>query len=96
MAFRTLSTSTNVVIHVTCRRRIDWGRLLVALDVGAPADFTDPDRSFVDDLPQPYRLIVGVLDTEVFSAKLLYKGSSNKRFPIRQSIDWSRLSGIAI
>lgn len=40
---------------------------MIALDVGPPADFTDPDRSFLDNLPQPYRLIVSVLDTEVFS-----------------------------
>ncbi|CAM9626535.1 unnamed protein product [Ectocarpus fasciculatus] len=47
------------------RRRIDWRRLMIALDVGPPADFTDPDRSFLDNLPQPYRLIVSVLDTEI-------------------------------
>lgn len=38
---------------------------MVALDVAAPVDFTDPDRSFLDNLPQPYRLIVSVLETEV-------------------------------
>lgn len=37
----------------------------MALDVAPPTDFTDPDTSFLDNLPQPYRLIVGVLDTEV-------------------------------
>ncbi|CAB1115849.1 unnamed protein product [Ectocarpus sp. CCAP 1310/34] len=47
------------------RRRIDWKRLMIALDVGPPADFTDPDRSFLDNLPQPYRLIVSVLETEI-------------------------------
>ena len=38
---------------------------MVALDVAAPGDFTDPDQSFLDNLPQPYRLIVSVLETEV-------------------------------
>lgn len=42
---------------------------MAALDVAAPADFTDPDRSFLDNLPQPYRLIVSVLDTEVHSRR---------------------------
>lgn len=37
----------------------------MALDVAPPTDFTDPDISFVDRLPQPYRLIVDVLDIEV-------------------------------
>lgn len=55
-------------IFIFSRRRIDWKRLMIALDVGPPADFTDPDRSFLDNLPQPYRLIVSVLETEVFSA----------------------------
>lgn len=47
------------------RRRINWKKLFVALDVAAPADYVDPDRSFLDHLPQPYRLIVSVLDAEV-------------------------------
>lgn len=47
------------------RRRVDWRRLILALDVAPPSDFTDPDISFLDRLPQPYRLIVDVLDIEV-------------------------------
>lgn len=53
------------MLHMPCRRRIAWKRLVAALDVAAPADFSDPDRAFLDSLPQPYRLIVNVLDTEV-------------------------------
>ena len=51
----------------------------MALDVASPVDFTDPDHSFLDSLPQPYRLIVGVLDAEVrvhasiFSRRALYR-----------------------
>lgn len=52
-------------LYIFFRRRVEWRRLAVALDVAAPADLTDPDRSFLDKLPQPYRLIVSVLDTEV-------------------------------
>lgn len=47
------------------RRRIDWWRLVRALDVAPPEDLSDPDRYFLDQLPQPYRLIVNVLEAEV-------------------------------
>eukprot|EP00903_Cladosiphon_okamuranus_P012443 g11654.t1 len=47
------------------RGHIEWRRLMVALDVAAPVDFTDPEQSFLDNLPQPYRLIVSVLETEI-------------------------------
>lgn len=60
------SCAATYVLYVhTSRRRVEWRRLTVALDVVAPADLTDPDSSFLDKLPQPYRLIVSVLDTEV-------------------------------
>lgn len=55
-----------IIRRMPCRRRVAWRRLVAALDVAAPADYSDPERAFLDSLPQPYRLIVSVLDTEVW------------------------------
>ena len=64
----------------------------MALDVATPVDFTDPDHSFLDNLPQPYRLIVGVLDAEVsiLSRRALHR--SHRSRPARMCCTASRAS----
>ncbi|CAM9190079.1 unnamed protein product, partial [Sphacelaria rigidula] len=59
------------------RRRIDWSRLVRALDVTQPEDFADPDRCFIDQLPQPYRLIVHLLETEARNIRAGFTAESD-------------------